>query len=54
MAGRGTPIRAFRIPDDLFESAREIADRRGESLSDVVRDLLERWVAEHVNDERRL
>lgn len=39
-----TPHRGFRIPDDLYRAAQEIAAERGETLSDVVRAALERYV----------
>lgn len=39
-----TPHRGFRIPDDLYRAAQEIAQERGETLSDVVRAALERYV----------
>jgi predicted transcriptional regulator len=37
-------LRAFRIPDALYGRARETADARGESLSQIVRDALDRYV----------
>jgi hypothetical protein len=39
-----TPIRGFRIPDDLYLAARATAEERGEDLSTVVRACLERYV----------
>lgn len=39
-----TPIRSFRIPDDLWEAAQHAAQQNGESVSDVVRRSLERYV----------
>jgi predicted transcriptional regulator len=41
------PIRTFRAPDSLWQRAREIAGRRNESLSDVIRAALERYVKRH-------
>ena len=41
---RGTPLRAFRIDDDLWEQARARAATDGVSLSEVVRDALRRYV----------
>lgn len=39
-----TPLRSFRIPDDVYRAAQEKAAERGESVSDVVRKALERYV----------
>lgn len=39
-----TPIRGFRIPDELYEAARAKAKERGEDLSTVIRAALERYV----------
>ena len=39
-----TPLRSFRIPDELYEAAQAKAAEKGESVSDVVRRALERYV----------
>ena len=39
-----TPIRTFRIPDDLWLAAQERADERGESVTAVVIRALQRYV----------
>lgn len=39
-----TPLRSFRIPDTLWTAAKAKADARGESVSEVVRRALERYV----------
>lgn len=39
-----TPLRSFRIPTALYEKAQAKASERGESVSDVVRKALERYV----------
>lgn len=39
-----TPTHAFRIPDELYYAAKECAERDGETLSDVVRACLQRYV----------
>ncbi|GAS98919.1 Gp65 [Mycolicibacterium canariasense] len=39
-----TPLRSFRIPDDLYEAAQQKAEEKGETVSDVVRRALERYV----------
>lgn len=38
-----TPLRSFRIPDDLYEQAQKRAEERGETLSHAVRKFLERY-----------
>lgn len=39
-----TPGRLFRIPDELYKAAQAKAAERGETVSDVVRKALERYV----------
>lgn len=39
-----TPLKSFRIPDDLYRAAQAKAAERGESVSDVVRAALQRYV----------
>ncbi|WP_207573592.1 YlcI/YnfO family protein [Mycolicibacterium bacteremicum] len=39
-----TPLRSFRIPDELYAAAQAKAEEKGESVSDVVRRALERYV----------
>jgi len=41
-----TPNRAIRVPDDLWRAAQEKAAEQGESLSEVIRKALARYVAE--------
>ncbi len=38
-----TPLRSFRIPDEVYKAAQAKAAERGESVSDVVRAALERY-----------
>ena len=40
-----TPSRNVRIPDDLWRAAMDRAVERGETLSDVIRRALERYVS---------
>lgn len=44
---RGTTLRNVRVADDLWQRARAVADERDESLSDVMRTALERYVERH-------
>lgn len=39
-----TPLRSFRIPDEVYRAAQAKAADKGESVSDVVRKALERYV----------
>lgn len=39
-----TPIKCFRIPAELYEAAQAKAAERGESVSEVVRKALDRYV----------
>lgn len=40
-----TPMRAFRVPDELWGAAKAVAAARGESLSEVIRRALADYVA---------
>lgn len=39
-----TPLKSFRIPDDLYRAAQAKATERGETVSEIVRAALERYV----------
>jgi predicted DNA-binding protein len=39
-----TPLRSFRIPDDVYVAAKAKAEAEGRTLSDVVRALLEGYL----------
>lgn len=39
-----TPMRSFRIPDDLYEAAQRKARDEGRTVTDVVREALETYV----------
>lgn len=39
-----TPLRSFRIPDETYKAAQVKAAEKGETVSDVVRKALERYV----------
>lgn len=41
---KDNPARAIRVPDDLWEKAKARAEEKGESVSEVVRRALERYV----------
>ena len=43
----GTPLRAFRVPDDLWRIALEVAEREGTTLSEVIRSALRAYVDAH-------
>lgn len=47
-----TPLRSIRIPDDLWQSARDVAAARGDSLGDVIRQALTRYIARHKRETR--
>lgn len=42
----GGKIRTVRVPDELWEEAQRIAAQRGETLSEVIRRLLEQYINE--------
>jgi predicted transcriptional regulator len=43
----GNPARAVRVEDELWNEAKAIAAMRGDSLSDVMREALRRYVKRH-------
>jgi predicted transcriptional regulator len=42
-----TPKHGVRIPDDLWEAAKRVAADRDETLTQVIRRALERYVRDH-------
>lgn len=44
-----TPIKGFRIPEDLYRSAQIKAMAEGRSLTDIVREALENYVDEDID-----
>lgn len=44
---RGTTLRNVRVADPLWLAARSVAEARDETLSDVIRAALERYVKRH-------
>lgn len=44
MSPRGTTLRNIRVDDTLWEAAKAKAEAEGTSVSEVVRELLTRWV----------
>lgn len=42
-----TPLRAIRVPDDLWKAAKAVAKERGETLSDVMRAALVEYVRKY-------
>lgn len=49
--GRGTPKRSIRIPDATWQPALAKARRRGETLNEVIRAALERYVNDIDGDD---
>lgn len=43
----GTKLRNIRVDDTLWDAAREVAERREESVSEVLREALAQYVATH-------
>jgi antitoxin component of RelBE/YafQ-DinJ toxin-antitoxin module len=42
-----TPLRNIRVGDDLWKRSLAVAKDRGETISDVIRAALERYVKRH-------
>lgn len=47
MSDNRDKVRTFRVPADEWRAAREVADSRGESLSQVIREALRKYVMRH-------
>ncbi len=46
MSSKGTPVRAIRIPDAIWEPAKAKAGECGEKLAEIIRKALEEYAAE--------
>ena len=46
---KGTKVRTVRIDDALWDAAKAKAETRETSLSEVIRDYLQAWVSEDVD-----
>lgn len=44
MSPRGTTLRNIRVDDELWQAVQAKAEAEGRSVSEVVRELLARWV----------
>lgn len=44
---RGTTLRNVRVSDELWEAVKRIAERRGQTVSGVIRDALAVYVQRH-------
>lgn len=42
----------MRVPDELWEAAKRVAADNGESVAEVIRRALERYVREHPHTDR--
>ncbi|MCF3939917.1 hypothetical protein [Gordonia tangerina] len=49
---RGTPNRNVRVPDNIWDPALRIAQARGETLSDVIREALTEYIAIYSKDKK--
>jgi hypothetical protein len=47
---RGTKQRGFRCEDELWDRAKEVADKRGDKLSDILRQALIDYISEGVSN----
>lgn len=43
---KGTTLRAFRVNDELYAAAKQEAAKRGDSLSDIVRNALKAYITQ--------
>jgi hypothetical protein len=47
MSKGATPLRAVRVEDPLWDTARTIATKNGETISDIIRDALRIYIQEN-------
>lgn len=47
------PLRNFRVPQDTWDLALAVTKRRGETISGVLTDALERYLKRHATAEER-
>jgi hypothetical protein len=48
-----TPVRSFRIPDDIYVPAHEKAKAEGDNLADIVKDALLEYVGDDYDSSDR-
>ena len=48
---RGTKQRNFRAEDELWDRAKEVANQRGDNLSDIIRKALEQYVKDNQEEQ---
>lgn len=46
-----TPTHSVRVPEDLWQAALRVAHDRGETVADVIRRALERYVRAHPSSD---
>lgn len=44
---KGTPLRAVRVDDPLWDEARTVAQERDDNLSEIIRQALRNYINEH-------
>lgn len=49
---KGTPLRAVRVDAELWEKAKAKAKDRGDNLSHILRQALEKYVNEGTKDDQ--
>lgn len=42
-----TPLRSVRVPDELWDALKETATAQGDTVSDVIRDLIREYLDRH-------
>lgn len=52
LMSRGTKQRNFRAEDELWDKAKEVADERGDNLSDILRQALANYISEGSNNDQ--
>jgi antitoxin component of RelBE/YafQ-DinJ toxin-antitoxin module len=51
MPGKGTALRNVRIDSELWDRAKFVAELRETTVSDVIRDCLQRYVDEYEREQ---
>jgi predicted DNA-binding protein len=47
MSGGATPLRAVRVEPELWDTARTIAAKNGDTISDIIREAIRAYIQEN-------
>lgn len=53
MPGKGTPRRTIRVSDEQWKAAQKKAEKEGRDVSDVLRECLDKYVADDGGNSKK-